>query len=108
MMQQLTLPIQWPESHRFEHFYPQSHWEVCRSLWALAHDVTTIQGLMYLWGVSGAGKTHLLQATCQASFEAGIQSGYLRLSLEGAADPGVLVGLVLRWGCRLSAGWEVG
>lgn len=46
---------------------------------------------LYLWGVAGTGKTHLLQAACQRAGERGLPAAYL--SLADVPHPGVLEGL---------------
>ncbi|TQV61792.1 MAG: DnaA regulatory inactivator Hda [Halothiobacillaceae bacterium] len=46
---------------------------------------------LYLWGATGSGKTHLLQAACQRAGECGMPAAYL--ALAEAPHPGVLEGL---------------
>ncbi|MGB9671434.1 MAG: DnaA regulatory inactivator Hda [Halothiobacillaceae bacterium] len=45
---------------------------------------------LYLWGVRGCGKTHLLQAACQRAGEHGLPAAYI--ALLDAPHPGVLEG----------------
>jgi len=47
---------------------------------------------LWLWGPSGAGRSHLLQATCVAATRAGRSSAYLPLGAS-ALLPGQLAGL---------------
>ncbi|MEM9100924.1 MAG: DnaA regulatory inactivator Hda [Pseudomonadota bacterium] len=47
---------------------------------------------LYLWGVSGSGKSHLLQAVCQLAAEKELMSSYLPLS-ESIAVPDWLDGM---------------
>jgi DnaA family protein len=47
---------------------------------------------LWLWGPSGAGRSHLLQATCVAATRAGRSSAYLPLG-SSALLPGQLTGL---------------
>lgn len=51
------------------------------------------QHLFYIWGHSGSGKTHLLQATCQAMSQSGHTVAYLPLKLLHDWDPAILEGM---------------
>jgi DnaA family protein len=48
--------------------------------------------ILYLWGGSGAGKTHLLQAACRRLSDGGRASGFVPLA-DRALDPAILEGL---------------
>ena len=48
---------------------------------------------LYLWGESGSGKSHLLQASCRETDERGESSAYIPLEQIDELEPGVLEGL---------------
>jgi DnaA family protein len=48
---------------------------------------------IYLWGESGSGKSHLLQAACQQSQSNGAQPAYLPFKSEHGLQPEMLEGL---------------
>lgn len=49
--------------------------------------------LCYVWGVPGSGKSHMLQALCQAMSQAGHTVAYLPLKLLQDWDPAVMEGM---------------
>lgn len=49
--------------------------------------------LCYVWGVPGSGKSHMLQAVCQAMSQAGHTVAYLPLKLLQDWDPAVIEGM---------------
>ncbi len=48
---------------------------------------------VYLWGDTGSGKSHLLQASCQLAHDEGRLPAYLPLKSKQEIDPSMLVGL---------------
>ena len=46
----------------------------------------------WMWGISGSGKTHLLQAACRAAELAARSAGYLPMDRLAKHGPGVLEG----------------
>lgn len=52
-----------------------------------------IEPVVYLWGSSGSGKSHLLQAICLASVQAGKSIMYLPLGNEEQLNPAILEGI---------------
>ncbi|HEX9875470.1 MAG TPA: DnaA regulatory inactivator Hda [Gammaproteobacteria bacterium] len=89
MTQQLPLPLVLSPRYRFETFVAAR-----RNQALLAHlsSLTTASPeKLWIWGQSGAGKTHLLQATCAAQAER--RAMYLMLREPDELDPGVLDGL---------------
>lgn len=83
---QLPLRIGLRDSATFANFYPGTN--------AGASHVLQ-QGeepFIYLWGASGCGKSHLLQAACHAAGEQGVLAIYLPLDEQGMA-PSMLEGL---------------
>lgn len=49
--------------------------------------------VLYVWGVTGSGKSHLLQAACQLISQAGHTVAYLPLKVLRDWDPAVLEGM---------------
>jgi len=87
---QLPLGLRLPDKALFASFLP------ARNAEAVAHLARLAAGyggaLTWLCGPEGAGKTHLLQATCTAA-GARVRAGYLPLGAVAALGAGVLEGL---------------
>lgn len=83
MIQQLPLAMRLNDSATFENFFASGNAAAVHALQASSHP------FIYLWGVSGTGKTHLLQAACHL---AGSGSAYLPLGEEGIV-PEMLEGM---------------
>ena len=49
--------------------------------------------IVYLWGASGTGRSHLLQAACNRAGAVARRAAYVPLSLRDRLDPSVLEGL---------------
>ena len=83
MNPQLPLALRWPRRQRFEHFHAGANAAVLAALrrFAVEPGVPWI----YLHGVSGSGRSHLLLATCQAATAAGRRAQYLPLATMGDA-----------------------
>lgn len=54
---------------------------------------TALNEFIWLWGSTGAGCSHLLQAVCHQAAAGDLQSFYLDLSAHTDLDPSVLLGL---------------
>jgi len=65
MTGQLPLTIRLDDAFGFENFYPRATAEL--ALARLGEFATNADGQVLLWGGSGVGKSHLLQALCQQS-----------------------------------------
>lgn len=80
--QQLSLGVTLNDDATFENFYapPASH--NAEILAFLRHQIEAPQGenFVYLWGPSGSGLTHLLQAGCHLAQERGLTVQYLPLA----------------------------
>jgi DnaA family protein len=74
----------------FASFLPAHNLEALQHLQQLARGAG--RGLTWLCGPEGAGKTHLLQATCAAASEH-MRAGYVPLAQVAALGVGVLEGL---------------
>jgi DnaA family protein len=75
---QLPLAIQISDSASFENFLCPDDAFLIASLEKLA--VEDSRAVIYLWGASGSGKTHLLQAVCRQASEANMLASYLPLA----------------------------
>lgn len=90
MQDQLSLSIRLLEDTTFDNWYVGHNYELLASLQNLL--TTENWGYMFLWGAKGTGKSHLLQAACQAVNNHGQQSFYLPFSQE-KFDPEILENL---------------
>jgi DnaA family protein len=86
-MEQLPLAVRLRDSARFANFVAGRNREAFE---LLAADGLAPPRVLWLWGRSGTGKTHLLQAACAATAGGGGSATYL--DLAGAAVPGWLDG----------------
>ena len=83
MNPQLPLALRWPRRQRFEHFHAGANAAALAALRSFAVEAGA--PWIYLHGVSGSGRSHLLLATCQAATAAGRRVQYLPLATMG--DP---------------------
>ncbi len=90
-MSQLALPLQLADHAVFASFLERGNETLVSTLSGIA-DGNDGYGC-WLWGPPATGKTHLLQAVCDA---AGDRSAYLPLSMFAAAGPQLLEGLSSR------------
>ncbi|MDJ0709769.1 MAG: DnaA regulatory inactivator Hda [Woeseiaceae bacterium] len=90
-MNQLALPLQLADHAVFASFLAGDNETLVATLVDLSGGHAG-QGC-WLWGPAASGKTHLLQAVCDA---AGDRSAYLPLDMLEAAGPGILEGLESR------------
>lgn len=84
-MQQLPLGVRLAESARFASFVAGPNREALELLAGCSPP-----RLLWLWGRTGTGKTHLLQAACAAVGERGGAAAYL--DHESVGKPGLLEG----------------
>jgi DnaA family protein len=84
-VQQLPLGVRLAETARFEGFVAGPNRETFELL-----SGRSPPRVLWLWGRTGTGKTHLLQASCASVGAAGGASAYL--DLETAGTPGLLEG----------------
>ena len=90
-MNQLALPLQLADHAVFASFLAGDNETLVATLVDLSAG-SAGQGC-WLWGAAATGRTHLLQAVCDA---AGDRSAYLPLDMLDAAGPGILEGLESR------------
>ena len=91
-MQQLPLGVRLPDRALFASFLPARNEEAVDHARRLAAGGT--QGVVWVSGATGAGKTHLLQAVTAQASETG-RAGYIPLGELANLGPGVLEGLTL-------------
>ncbi|MDF2690513.1 MAG: hda [Gammaproteobacteria bacterium] len=75
---QLSLGLELSHSLTFENFYSGKNQQVVQTLQDFADNKA--EHFIYLWGSEGAGKTHLLQATCHHVLELQQSAIYVSLS----------------------------
>jgi len=85
-MNQLLLGIGLRDSATFDNFFPARNSPVVAAL------CQADEPFVYLWGSSGSGKSHLLQALCQQLAEQGQTVAYLPLA-EAGMVPQMLEGM---------------
>lgn len=90
-VRQLPLGVQLGVSQRFETFHEGANSVAVAGLAQLVREPG--QAPLWLLGPRGAGKTHLLQASCALAGQRGLTSAYLPLATSKAMDPGLLAGL---------------
>jgi DnaA family protein len=89
--EQLPLGFTWRYGIRFDDFVTGTHAALLHCL----RDCAAGHGeqFVYLWGGEAAGKSHLLQAACQAAAERGATVAYLPLADLAAYGPEIFEGL---------------
>lgn len=90
-MSQLALPLQLADHAVFASFLPNGNEPLVALLESLAAGNNAAG--CWLWGASGIGKTHLLQAVCDI---AGDRSVYVPLEILATAGPAAIDGLASR------------
>ncbi len=91
MTTQLPLQFRMDDAVGFEGFYAGPNAEAVKRVQICATGGGELQ--LYLWGVHGCGKTHLLQAACRESDGHGQTAVYLPLQEVGEFGPGRVEGL---------------
>jgi DnaA family protein len=88
---QLPLHFEFRANQTFDDFFPGSNLEI------INHLQNSIAGSgerqIFLWGQSGLGKSHLLQACCHQAQSLQLSSFYFALSPSELPDPALLKGL---------------
>jgi len=77
MAVQLTIPLDVADRRDFATFDVGANGELLERLQSLAAQPATAG--IWLWGAAGSGRSHLLQALCQAAADAGHRAAYLPL-----------------------------
>jgi len=88
---QVPVHFEFRANQTFDDFFPGTNLEI------INHLRTSIAGngerQIFLWGQSGLGKSHLLQACCQQAQSLQLSSFYFALSSLELPDPELLTGL---------------
>ena len=88
---QVPLQFEFQSNQTFASFFPGNNAEIIGQLQTLAGDGSEQQ--IFLWGETGSGKSHLLQACCQLAKAKGKDPFYLAFSAEKLPNPSLLEGL---------------
>lgn len=91
MAQQLPLDFEFRVNQTFGDFFPDANHEIITHLQQCIANVGEQQ--IFLWGKSGQGKTHLLQACCHQAQHRNLSSFYFDLANATLPDPALLNGL---------------
>lgn len=91
MNAQLPLGLRLPATSRLDNFVAGANREAVAALRELLH--CDASGVLFLAGMAGSGKTHLLQAACRAVEAAGAQAAYLPFAELIGHSPAMLEGL---------------
>lgn len=89
-MRQLPLGVQLGVSLRFETFHVGTNEEAVAALTARAGGA--VRPPLWLYGLPGCGKSHLLQAACAQAGQAGMTAAWLPLATVRTEDPALLSG----------------
>jgi DnaA family protein len=82
-MRQLPLSVRLPDTARLASFVPGANGEVLHLLESIGNGAPRT---IWLWGRTGSGKTHLLQAACAAVAERGGTACYLEPGTESSPE----------------------
>ena len=88
---QLPLDFEFRANQTFDDFFPGANLEIINHLQKCIAGNGERQ--IFLWGPSGLGKSHLLQACCQQAQSQQLSSFYFALSPLELSDPALLAGL---------------
>lgn len=91
MAEQLPLHFEFRANQTFNDFFPGTNQEIVTHLQQCIAGVGEQQ--VFLWGKSGQGKTHLLQACCHQAQNQNLSSFYFDLADAMLPDPSMLNGL---------------
>ncbi len=91
MLPQLPLKLVFPDQPSFTQYYAGTNLETVTALKRCASGKG--EPLLYLWGESGTGKSHLLQASCREAYALGKRAAYLPLAELTIHSPALLEGL---------------
>ena len=89
---QLALAVQLPDDETFASFYPGDNAQLITAL----KNAAIGQGdeLLYIWGLQGSGRSHLLHAACaELDGEEGETAAYISLDTHHSMSPRILDGM---------------
>lgn len=90
-IEQLTLNIKLRDDATFDNFHAKNNQQLIAHLRSLSSG--KIKQFTYIWGKSGAGRSHLLQACCHTANKKELSSIYLPLAKINELSPNILEGL---------------
>ena len=93
MAKQLPLQFEFRANQTFEDFFPSTNLEAINHLQKASTGLGERQ--IFLWGPSGLGKSHLLQACCHSAQSLKLSSFYFSFSALELPDAELLIGLEL-------------
>lgn len=90
MSVQLALNLRLRDDSSFDNYYPGPNRELVEQLRrsALSRDATIRP--VFLWGETGTGKTHLLEAVCRLVHEKGARVAFVPLAAQEGISPAML------------------
>ena len=91
LSRQIPLQFEYRVNQTFEDFFPSNNTEIINQLQRSLAGVGEHQ--IFLWGKTGLGKSHLLQATCHEAQCIGLVSFYIAFSPHKLPEPSLLEGL---------------
>ena len=93
MIDQLPLNIQLRDDATLDSFYPGDNVEALNAIQQIAKGEG--ENFLYIWGQTGVGRTHLLQAACHFATESGVTAIYIPLKGQCGAkfSPEILQGI---------------
>ncbi|QWF70704.1 DnaA regulatory inactivator Hda [Methylomonas paludis] len=91
MGKQVALQFEFQANQTFDSFFFGNNAEIISQLQRLAEGGSEQQ--IYVWGETGSGKSHLLQACCQQAKLLGKQPFYLQFPKDKLPEPEILDGL---------------
>ncbi len=91
MAEQLALNFEFRANQTFNDFFPGSNQDIIDHMKKCV--VGDSEQQIFLWGKSGLGKSHLLQACCHYAHSKNHSSFYFSLSPSALPDPSLLIGL---------------
>lgn len=89
---QIPLGLQLRDEATFSNFYAGDHAVAIAAIQRLLLGPSS-DGLIYLWGSEGSGRTHLLQASCHELCRQGRPVFYLPLHAKASLSPAILEGM---------------
>lgn len=91
-LKQLALNLCLPDTATWENFYAGDNLELLSKLKQLDQSPSAAQ-IVYLWGPTGSGRSHLLAACCWQFHEKNLKAAYLPLNEMSSSSPKVLENL---------------
>lgn len=88
MNPQLTLDVRLRDGSSFDNFFESANREAASQLRRLLTQAPP--AFLFLWGESGSGKSHLLQAACRALQDRGESAAYVPLAATRELAPALL------------------